>query len=261
VQVHATAVPRVTAVAFIADQILRQVAAGTLKPGDRLPPLKDLAAQFGVAVGTVREAVSALAHTGHLESLVGVGTFVRAPRDEEVTRNAWMALPESEADFLEFLEARRDIEALTSGYAAQRATPEQIARLRRLVQACAAAIAEIDREPDNPAHLEALNTADTAFHDAVAEAAANRPLRQALYTLRAALRGRFARLRRSLSPREIDRWAGLELHEELVAAIAARDRQAATRLANEIVDLTTSWHLKVGPGGGAGSRETVRDGA
>ena len=171
-----------------------------------------------------------------------------------------MALPESEADFLEFLEARRDIEALTSGYAAQRATPEQIARLRRLVQACAA-IAEIDREPDNPAHLEALNTADTAFHDAVAEAAANWPLRQALYTLRAALRGRFARLRRSLSPREIDRWAGLELHEELVAGIAARDRQAATRLANG--DRGPDYQLapEGRAGGGAGSRETVRDGA
>ena len=81
------------------------------------------------------------------------------------------------------------------------------------MQACAAAIAKMDREPDNPAHMEELNMADTAFHDAVAEAAANRPLRQALYTLRAALRGRFARLRRSLSPREVNRWAGLELHE------------------------------------------------
>ena len=37
VQLVAETVPRVTAVAFIADQILRQVAAGGLKPGDRLP--------------------------------------------------------------------------------------------------------------------------------------------------------------------------------------------------------------------------------
>jgi DNA-binding GntR family transcriptional regulator len=58
-----------------------QLIDGRLRPGDRLPPLKELAQDFGVSVGTVREAVSSLTAIGVLGSLVGVGTFVRQPPD------------------------------------------------------------------------------------------------------------------------------------------------------------------------------------
>ena len=62
----------------IADQIRADVAAGRLRPGDRLPPIRALARQLGVNRDTVALAYDALAADGMVESTVGRGTFVRA---------------------------------------------------------------------------------------------------------------------------------------------------------------------------------------
>lgn len=62
------------------EQVRRQladlVAAGLLAPGDRLPPLRQLAGDLGVAVGTVARAYRELEQDGLLTSRRGGGTRV-----------------------------------------------------------------------------------------------------------------------------------------------------------------------------------------
>lgn len=62
----------------IAEQIAREIAAGHLVPGDRLPPERALAARYDVALGTLRKALAELAARGHLERRQGSGNYVRA---------------------------------------------------------------------------------------------------------------------------------------------------------------------------------------
>jgi GntR family transcriptional regulator len=52
------------------------VSSGTLRPGDRLPALRDLAGELGVNHNTVRAAVARLEADGVLETRHGAGTFV-----------------------------------------------------------------------------------------------------------------------------------------------------------------------------------------
>jgi DNA-binding FadR family transcriptional regulator len=262
VTVDAAAVPRGTAGAQIAGQLCAQLADGRLRPGDRLPPLKHLAATFGVSVGTMREAVSALVHAGMLESLVGVGTFVRQPLDLEAARVAWLALPESESDFLEFLEARKVLEPCLASLAARRATPEQVERLRQMAAAISEALAAIARASSDVRQRDRLAEIDVQFHDAVAEAAGNRPLRRALQVIYQPLQVHYARFGRRLSPEEMDMWAGWRRHVQLVDALAAGDAARAAELAHQIVTLTESWHLTLGPGQGTseGSAADTVDG-
>src|SRR3954452_1322574 len=52
------------------------IAAGALRPGDRLPPVRELAAEAGVNVNTVRAVYSRLAAQGVIVSEQGRGTFV-----------------------------------------------------------------------------------------------------------------------------------------------------------------------------------------
>src|SRR3954463_8551473 len=52
------------------------IAAGTLRPGDRLPPVRELAAEAGVNVNTVRSVYARLAAQGLIVSEQGRGTFV-----------------------------------------------------------------------------------------------------------------------------------------------------------------------------------------
>ena len=61
----------------IADAICDAIRAGTLKPGDRLPPHRELAWRLNVSVGTVTRAYAETQRRGVLAGRVGSGTYVR----------------------------------------------------------------------------------------------------------------------------------------------------------------------------------------
>src|SRR5919197_6478704 len=65
----------------IADQIRGAIVSGRLREGERLPPERELAEQFGVSRVTVRDALRALEAQGLVEVRVGArgGAFVTAP--------------------------------------------------------------------------------------------------------------------------------------------------------------------------------------
>src|SRR4051794_4029577 len=61
----------------VAEQIQKLIAEGSLNPGDRLPPERELATRFGVARSSIRDAVRTLEVMGILEPRQGAGTVVR----------------------------------------------------------------------------------------------------------------------------------------------------------------------------------------
>ncbi len=71
----------------LAAQVRAAIARGELKPGDRLPSVRDLAGQLLVNPNTVVRTYMELEHSGVLETRRGLGTFVRedlpAPRMED----------------------------------------------------------------------------------------------------------------------------------------------------------------------------------
>lgn len=71
-----------------------QVLSGALRPGDRLPPIRELAQYLKVNPNTVAKAYASLESEGFLESRVGSGTWVRRPKG--VTDGSRLALLESE---------------------------------------------------------------------------------------------------------------------------------------------------------------------
>ena len=62
----------------VADQLRRVISEGKLKPGDKLPPERELAGLFGVSRNTMREALRALELSGLIELKLGArgGAFV-----------------------------------------------------------------------------------------------------------------------------------------------------------------------------------------
>src|SRR6266571_4229689 len=60
----------------IVQQVEESIHKSVLKPGDQLPPERELAQQFGVSRTAVREAVKALHEKGLVEAYPGRGTFV-----------------------------------------------------------------------------------------------------------------------------------------------------------------------------------------
>jgi DNA-binding GntR family transcriptional regulator len=66
----------VTKSAGICEALVQQIEAGLLKEGDRLPSEAQLAADFGVSLGTIQKSLARLAQSGLISREHGRGTFV-----------------------------------------------------------------------------------------------------------------------------------------------------------------------------------------
>ncbi|HTH62113.1 MAG TPA: GntR family transcriptional regulator [Paraburkholderia sp.] len=138
---------------------------GTWQAGARLPSERELAAQFGVSRNTVREAIQRLAARGLLQSRHGTGVFVTEQLRTGVA-SPWGQLigdhPALRDDILEF---RRVLEGATAYFAALRAGPEDIERIRAVL-----AELETSRAADDKT---AEAGADARLHEAIALASHN----------------------------------------------------------------------------------------
>ena len=66
---------------LLSEMLIREIAAGRLVTGSRLHTERQLAAHFGVAVGTLRKALLILEEKGMLERVQGSGNYVKEPED------------------------------------------------------------------------------------------------------------------------------------------------------------------------------------
>lgn len=65
----------------IAELLIRDIAAGRLIDGERLPSERDMAANLGIAVGTLRQALKSLTEKGLLHRVQGSGNYIRSKPD------------------------------------------------------------------------------------------------------------------------------------------------------------------------------------
>lgn len=147
----------------IADQIRSSILNGDFTPGDKLPPERELAEMFGVSRPSVREALNMLSSSGLVESYQGGGTLVKSLM-ESSAGNPLSELIRIEGDrALDVIEVRKGIETWTAWYAAQRALPEDIAKLEHI-------IVEMER---NLVGLKPSENLDANFHTVIARATRN----------------------------------------------------------------------------------------
>ncbi len=67
----------------VSEMLIREIAAGHLQDGERLPPERDMAATLSISVGTLRKSLSDLEEKGLLERIHGSGNYIRAKTDAE----------------------------------------------------------------------------------------------------------------------------------------------------------------------------------
>ncbi|ASP32143.1 GntR family transcriptional regulator [Labrenzia sp. VG12] len=61
----------------ISELLIRDIAAGRLIDGERLPPERDMAEELGISIGTLRKALADLTEKGLLERIQGSGNYIR----------------------------------------------------------------------------------------------------------------------------------------------------------------------------------------
>ncbi len=148
----------------IVDQIEGRILAGELKPGDHLPPERELAEQFRVSRTAVREAVKILAEKGLVQVRPGRGTFVTNDTSEAVRHSLGRMLKIGQPEGARHLvEVREIFEPETAALAAVRASDEQITALGEAVTMMDSAL------DDGETFIEG----DLDFHLTLAEASQN----------------------------------------------------------------------------------------
>ena len=141
----------------IAVQGRRQITGGVLMDGERLPPERAFAQQFGVSRGTVRDALRRLEDAGFVEKRAGSGTYVSHAPTDETSGIAQVTSP------LELIDTRFALEPQIVRLAVLSATERQLIRAEEALQAVEAAGTSTD----------AFAVADDAFHLAFAECTRN----------------------------------------------------------------------------------------
>lgn len=186
---------------LVQDEVVRMLHAGELVAGAKLNEV-DLAGRLGVSRGPVREAFRALEEAGLVRTEKNRGVFVRAFSAEEAA---------------ELYTVRAGLDEVAGRLLAPRITDAQVAELRALTAAM---------EPHAaPAAIAGYMPLNLKFHDRIVEMAGNQKLLE-IY-------------RRVINEMHLLRRQGLVFggglpvsnaeHRAIVAALAARDPEAAAR--------------------------------
>ena len=208
------------------EQLRQLIQQQSLQPTQPLPGERELAERFTVGRREIRRALDVLEEEGRIWRKQGKGTFVgpAAPVQPLVLQD----LPQR-SNLLEVMEARIQLEPGLARLAALRASGEQIALMRRLLER----MQQIALEDGDQHELW-----DSAFHRAIAEAAGNHLLLGLFDAVDAVRREPGWQHLRELA-RTADRLHSYDHHHQRLAdAIASRQPQeAATAMREHLLAL------------------------
>ena len=158
-------------------ELLDDVTAGEVAPGELLPREVDLVERFNVSRGVVRECLRGLEERGIVRVKHGVGATVNEPYDWDVLDpdviDALLRSPHAGALEAEASECQRLLEVEAAGLAAKRARDVDLTALKdALVRMAGAA----DRAARVPTAVDRFHEADIDFHRALVRAADNRAI-------------------------------------------------------------------------------------
>src|SRR5436853_3007688 len=144
--------------AEVACQSHRLIEDGRLKPGDRLPPERDLAETFGVSRTSVRDAIRVLEMRGLVEPRHGEGTIVREVPIDAIVSPLADALAMSKNLTADLFDMRKMLEPPLARAAALRASDEDLTSLEAI----------LERQADRIRAGEIAIAEDNAFHYRIA---------------------------------------------------------------------------------------------
>jgi DNA-binding GntR family transcriptional regulator len=196
----------------IREQLIEDILKGRLAPGARLVETQ-IARQFGVSQGPVREALRDLELFGFIVCSPFRGTQVRKISTD---------------DLLEIYPIRAAIEGVAARAAAVRMDDETLARLQGCLDAMRAAAAA------NDTHAQA--SADGAFHHAIIKAAGNQTLEQVWQTMRLSITTCVNHAMTHRSLKEIT-----ERHVPVLEALRARDPVRAEAEIRKHIEEPGEW--------------------
>lgn len=199
----------------VAQMIVDDVTAGRVAPGTMLASEREMIERFGVARGTLREALRFLEMNGVITVKAGPagGTVTVEPDARDFAGVLGLFLQRREMPFRTLVQAREVLEPELAGLAAGNGSDETIATIVDSVDGMEAFLED----------EENFLAENHRFHHAVAAAAGNRLLEQLISALHIITEGQI----RGIAYRTDHRREVAQAHRSVADAIAARDAEGA----------------------------------
>ena len=217
--------------AELAAHLENLISQGQMKPGERLPPERELAASMGVSRASLRQAMFELESKQLIDRRQGSGSVVLGP--PENVSNLYDRFAGHDVELANALELRDLVEPRIALMAALRAVDSNLFSLEDVLL----------RSNENLSAAESIGL-DIEFHMLLAHAAQN-PL---LVTLCTMTNGWTQDLRRLSHEHTRGRRISIAGHRNIYAAVAARDGAGAARAMEEHLRDVSDVALRGKPG-------------
>lgn len=218
----------------IVEQLRELILTGQYPPGAKLPPERELAKRLGVNRASLREALKKLEHLGLVRIRQGDGTrvqnFMETGGIELVSHLLPLATSSHPEIIRDMLEFRRIFGREVARLSAERATAANLAALRELAAKA---------EGDLP--LEQLFDLDFEFYVAMTAGTGNRVMGLLINTVRDAVKSYTPVLVHLTAPGDIVR----AHHQELIAALEARDGERAAAIVDSYLAISANRVLEM----------------
>jgi GntR family transcriptional regulator, transcriptional repressor for pyruvate dehydrogenase complex len=201
-------------------QVEEAIISGGLKPGDRLPPERDLAQTFGASRASVREALRVLEMFGVIVARRGTGpdagSIVAASAQNGMESALRLHVGLLRIPTRDMVEVRAVLEQQAARRAAERVDDKMTARLHEIVAGMRAATS-----------IAEFNELDTEFHVEIARVSGNALLPVLMEALRGTMRRAMLEGFERLSDWRGERDHLVGEHERMIGCIEAGDPEAA----------------------------------
>lgn len=208
----------------VLEQVEEQIVKGRLRPGDRLPPERQLAETLGVSRSAVREALRVLESMGVISASTGSGPSAGSIIVGESTPalGTLLRLHVALASYSqsEVMEVRVQLERWAAREAAVRAEGDALKELQDIVAQM--------RQPNIPP--DRFNELDTAFHVTIAAISGNGLLSTMMQALRDAVHREMVHVFATLDDARTVIGDLCEEHQAILDAIVASDAERAAGL-------------------------------
>jgi len=209
----------------IAEQIKSLIVKGELKPGDVLPPERELVKVIKVSRASLREALKSLTGMGFLEITQTHRTIVKSLAAGRITEPLDQLIKEDIHTVFELIEVRKAIETWNAYYAAVRAGDEDVARLESSIESMREKIEQ---------QISAVEE-DANFHITISQAAHNKIQTHLMFSIYDIIKKSIENYFDNFKLNYI-----LDQHYRVVAAIKKKDPVLASRRMREHLDYVES---------------------
>jgi len=187
------------------------------KVGSKLPSERKLAEMLNVSRSSIREVIGALAFLGVVKSKQGDGTYLVASLRKLLSHPDHIFMLQESLDLAVVAEARSAIEPFVASLAAERATTEDLRKIRKHL--------DIMRR-HSLKEREYFWRSDLQFHMSIAVACGNPVMKRMMSAILENLRQYFEIVRQKFQD-EDDLAEVLVIHENILAALRHRDKDLA----------------------------------